>query len=335
MKKFTLLLLSLVLGLTALFAVGCKPADNRSVTLTYYSDASNLLPLMKQGTVSIGLLPEPACTKLTTMASDKNWTRIDIQEAYDEDTKSYPQAVLMVKSSVLKTYPDIVNYLSSTFSDNVTWVKENTAEAVTAVNANLNDGVTPSLQASAITSQVVDNCKIYWQSANDSKDAVSNYLNDIIDINENAAKAVTDEYFYNGESTGENTSATLTFVAPDGAPALSIAKYIADDDDLGTSKDIEYTVVASSDIGGIMQRGEADIMIMPVNASSKLYKANASDKYKMVSVVTHGNLYIMSNSDITLEDLKGKTIGVIGQGAVPDLTLQAVLKKNGINYQTA
>ena len=50
----------------------------------------------------------------------------------------------------------------------------------------------------------------------------------------------------------------------------------------------------------------------------------------MVSVVTHGNLYIMSTEKLSVEDLDNKRMAVIGQGNVPDLTLRAVLKKNYI-----
>ncbi len=134
---------------------------------------------------------------------------------------------------------------------------------------------------------------------------------------------------------GENSADpdTLSVYAPDGAPALSIAKFIADEENFGDYS-VSYNIVAATDIGGVMQRGEGDVVIIPVNAASKLYKANASDPYVMASVVTHGNLYLVSKSEITLTDLKGKVVGVIGQGNVPDLTLRAVLDANGITYRT-
>ena len=132
---------------------------------------------------------------------------------------------------------------------------------------------------------------------------------------------------------GNKDENTLTVYAPDGAPALSIAKFIAYGENFGTDTDVSYNVVAASSIGQVMQQGMGDIIIMPVNAASKLYKANVSDLYKMAGVITHGNLYIMSKENITLQDLKGKVVGVIGQGNVPDLTFKAVLKNANIEYE--
>lgn len=131
---------------------------------------------------------------------------------------------------------------------------------------------------------------------------------------------------------GKDEGGKFTFYAPDGAPALAIAKFIKENENFGEEYEFSYSVVSSDKIGGIMQKGTGDFIIMPVNAASKLYKADADNPYKMVSVLTHGNLYIMSKSDSTLESLKGKVVGVIGQGLVPDLTFKYVLKKAGIEY---
>ena len=122
----------------------------------------------------------------------------------------------------------------------------------------------------------------------------------------------------------------LTFYAPDGAPALSIAKFINDGEDFGTGANISYHVVSSNNIGNVMAQGEGDFIVMPVNAASKMYQANASDPYVMAGVVTHGNLYIISSEEVTLNSLKGKVIGVIGQGLVPDLTFKAILQDRGL-----
>ncbi len=126
----------------------------------------------------------------------------------------------------------------------------------------------------------------------------------------------------------------LTVYAPDGAPALSIAKFINDGENFTDDVEVSYNVVAASNIGGIMQQGKGDIIIMPVNAASKLY-AVQSDKYKMAGVITHGNLYIMSKENLTVNDLKGKVVGVIGQGLVPDLTFKAVLKAADCDYEVS
>jgi hypothetical protein len=285
---------------------------------------------MKTGKAHVALLPEPAATKLTTMTPDKTWYRLDLQELYDGVEKSYPQAVLMAKTSVINQYSAEISGMAQKFNENVEWIKANPVEAVNAVNANLQEGVTPSLAANAITSKVVENCKIYWQGASDAKGQVKKYISDIISVEQASAKAINDDFFYAPVTAEKTERQAFTFVAPDGAPALAIAKFIADGQSFGIDLPFNYNIVASSTIGGFMQKGSADFMIIPINAASKLYKANSADPYQMVAVITHGNLYVMSDEQITIKDLKEKEVAVIGQGLVPDLTFKAVLNKNGM-----
>ena len=85
--------------------------------------------------------------------------------------------------------------MKSYFDANVAWVKENTELAVNAVNGALPSGVTPSLTAKNISAAVIDNCKIYYEASAQAKNSVQLYLNKIITINPQAAKAVSDDFF--------------------------------------------------------------------------------------------------------------------------------------------
>lgn len=338
MKRTVALVLSLLLIFTVAFTVSCKDEPNGNVTVgvKYFSQASDMIPMLKQGKLEIGLLPEPAATTLTTTASDKTWYRTDLQELYDGESKAYPQAVMLVKQSFLNTYPAAVTEMAKDFSDNVQWVKNNVSAAVAAVNGVLANGVTSSLTTANVTADVVDGCKIYWQGARDAKQSVKNYIDDIIAIEKTSAVAVADDFFYDGQASGEFNSNTVKVVAPYGAPALAIAKFINDKENFLSVPKFSYSVVAAGNIGAAVMQGTGDIVILPVNAASKLYKANSADTYKMVSVITHGNLYIMSSAPVaSLADLAGKTVGVIGQGLVPDLTFKAVLYKNGMKTELA
>ena len=139
----------------------------------------------------------------------------------------------------------------------------------------------------------------------------------------------------NGQQMQSQKLSEVRVVAPDGAPALSLSKYIVDNEAFGTDTAFSYSVVSSSDIGTVMAQGNAELIVVPVNLASKMYNANKNDPYKMVSVITHGNLYIASKEEMSLSDLVGKVIGVIGEGLVPDLTLKYILNKNGISYETS
>ena len=244
-----------------------------------------------------------------------------MQELYDKDAKAYPQAVLMVKKSVLGAHPELVSQLESKISQSASWIKQNVATAVDAVN---NNGGT-TLDKNTLTESAIDGCKIYWQSATDAKTSVKKYINNIIEIDSTKANAVSDDFFYSSVNTGTAKN-SYTFMAPDGAPALAIAKLINDNDDLGTGKSINYSVIQATQVSPNLSGGVADIMVAPVNVASKLYKANGND-YVMVAVLTHGNFYIISTTEISINDLKGKQVAVPNQGAVPDWTFKMVLEK--------
>jgi hypothetical protein len=339
MKKLVTLILAVVTLCCTVFCTACANDEqssineNGTVSVKYYQSASDMLPLLKKGDLTVGLLPEPAATQLTKIASDKTWTRIDVQTLYDNETCAYPQAVMMVKESLLNTYPQLVENIAQSFDSNVSWVKENVSSAVTAINGKVASGVTPSLNASNIDATVVDNCKIYYESATDAKKFVKTYIEQIISLESSSAKVVGDDFFYTGSASGQFTLDTINVVAPDGAPAIAIAKYAYDNYDFGLGKTVSYSVVNASNIGGALQKGTGDIVIIPVNAASKLYKANSSDPYKMVAVVTHGNLYLMSSKPFIT--LSGQTVGVIGQGLVPDLTFKVVLNKSKMGLKIA
>ena len=334
MKKLVAIILSLVSAVTVFTFSAC--GNKGDVKLKYYKTAPELIAALESGVVDYGVLAEPAATNLENKTkATKTWFRLDVQELYDSKTKSYPQAVMLVKESLLNTFPQLVNAIADKFTDNVTWVTENPADAVNAVNSVIAEGVTPSLKAPALTVQTVKNCNISWQSAIDAKQVVKDYLNSIIAIEPVSATVPSDDLFYDGTASGEFTAQTVKVYCPDGAPALSIAKFINDNETFGTGKTFEYNVVAADNIGGIVSNGAGDIVILPVNAASKKYDKYTSDPYKLVSVVTHGNIYVMCADDISENDLKDKTVGVFNLGGVPDLTFRAVLDKLGYKVESA
>ena len=184
-------------GLLSDVVVG-DTASVGKITLKYFAGktaAQDMIALLKQGKLNVGLLPEPAATNLTKKASEKTWTRIDLQKCYDSTEESYPQACLMVKKSVYNKYKNKIEAMAQTFDDNVVWIKQNTAKAVDAVNSNLKEGLTPSLVSASITAEVVENCKIYYQTGQSAKLAVEKYINKIIAINAQSANAVKDDFF--------------------------------------------------------------------------------------------------------------------------------------------
>ncbi len=119
----------------------------------------------------------------------------------------------------------------------------------------------------------------------------------------------------------------LTLVCPDGAPA--IASYALKDVD-----GVEFSVYSSStapqSIAQGIRKKSVDMAILPVNLASML-SANG-DEYKMVGVLTHGNLYGISKNNVGIDNIKGKSVGVIQLSSVPGYTVKLMLKSLDIEY---
>ena len=130
---------------------------------------------------------------------------------------------------------------------------------------------------------------------------------------------------------------SYTMVAPDGAPALAISELMAKN--MQFDNTFTYNVVNANEIKKYVVgnlSAHADFALLPVNLASLLL--GEGDEYKMVAVVTHGNLYFLSKNDtqLTLDNasqlLKGKSVAVVNLSAVPGLTTKALLNKVGIDF---
>ena len=119
--------------------------------------------------------------------------------------------------------------------------------------------------------------------------------------------------------------------APDGAPALAMSSILSDGYSF-EGKSVKGSVVNSANIQQFA--ADADLAIVPANLAAVLF--NKGTDIKVIATVTHGNLYFIGNSDASniddLSKLKGKVIFCIGQGSVPALIFEKLLKDSNIDY---
>lgn len=102
-----------------------------------------------------------------------------------------------------------------------------------------------------------------------------------------------------------------------------------------------YNVVLSADPSEVVTKviaGEYDIGCMPTNSAAVIYQ-KTQGAVKLLALNTAGVLHILQNTataePITdWEQLKGKTIYSIGQGANPEYILNYVLRGHGIDPET-
>ena len=248
MKKLLSLVLSLMLTFTAL----CFSACSKGQVSISYKDAPTIMQLLLDDGLDYGLLPEPAASTLEKVkGKDFTWKRLSLQDLYDTQTKSYPQAVLMVKNDVLEAYPQLVRQMKDKFNDNLAWAHQNAKLAVSAIKSNF---ASSTLNPNVMDSLVIENCKISWQDASLAKKQVNDYISNILSANDSQlivpAKTVGDDFFYtdNGAQGQAINGKTFTFYAPDGAPALAIAKFINDNENFISGATFNYNVVVADDI---------------------------------------------------------------------------------------
>lgn len=129
------------------------------------------------------------------------------------------------------------------------------------------------------------------------------------------------------DNNGNDETTALRFTAPEGTPALAIARLVTDNKVIG-DYDMGYDIVKASSIAAEMSSAKSDLVIMPVNAGANLIRMGAD--YKLVSVAIDGSLYLVGRSDevktVTKDDLKGKKIACIGQMDTPGLVFRYIMK---------
>ena len=160
-------------------------------------DPANVTP---EGECDYYLCPEPAAsTKIKGTASAQKPFRMagDLQALYGGD-EGYPQAVLVAKKSVLEGDKDAVEAMLSYMEESGTYLETVTPETVlSALDGVRTEGLLASFNANNLTKEVIANCSVRFSPSGECKERVNAFLEKLIAVNESAAKAVSDDFFYN------------------------------------------------------------------------------------------------------------------------------------------
>ena len=134
----------------------------------------------------------------------------------------------------------------------------------------------------------------------------------------------------------DETPGALRVAAPEGTPALAIARLKTDNATLAGHV-MTYEVVSPSLIAAEMSGGKADVVIMPVNAGANLIRQGAD--YRLISVAVNGSLFMAGSTDdggaIEKADIAGSRVACIGQGATPGLVFEYVMRSMGLEIVAA
>ena len=271
------------------YRVGFEEAKDGVVSLSYVSEGTEIIGGLNTGVMSYGVISEPAATVALEKVG-KAKRMLDIQKLYAELTKTtggYPQAALVVKKSFLESHNDYVADFVAAFSENAKWAESQPSEALAAIKT------AGSTSVPKLTAEIAKGCNLGFTSALSAKTQLLGFYEGINGVAEpeesKAVPKMPDEEFFVGDIVKNGTGVAADGVkvfAPDGAPAISLSKLIADGY-TGAS----FNIVAPEQIGGRVLSGEADIAIMPTNAAAKLYGAGAD--IVMLGVTNFGSLYLL------------------------------------------
>jgi ABC-type nitrate/sulfonate/bicarbonate transport system substrate-binding protein len=325
---------ALLAGTLAVGFTGCsEKTESGKVTLVALSDATTV----GVDDCDYWVIPEPAASTKVNAIESLNFAG-DLQELYGSES-GYPQAVIVAKTELLSY--SFMGKFTEELTKNVNWLMDeniSSATIISAITSHLTEGLQATFNAKNLTKSVIENCGINFTTATNSKSEIVDFMSKINDVSDTSFGTPSDSFFYDGNYPETAYSGNVSVYVPDGAPALSIAKMLADDVDFGDGVNVNYNVVSASTIQTYVTGANptADVCILPVNLAVKLL--GSGNTYKLLGTVTHGNLYLVSNSGekistSNLSTLKGKRVGVVNLSAVPGLTFKMILKSNNIEYE--
>lgn len=325
MKKVLrkILALAMVAALVAAFSVAfaaCNDDGNtKAVRIVYYADGAAVQSALYAGQIDYGIVGEPAAT---AGASKGFGVVMDLQAEYAEATgnaNGFPMSSTFIRGS-LAANKTFVDALLAVLNENVTYITENAASMTQLLhNAGSN---------SAYPAASIPRCNVGVYSAAGVKADVNDMLKVL-----NGVENVPDSVYYDEAQATEqgNGSGVLQLYVPDGAPALAVAKLVAGKDTLTVAGyTVNVHIVPANTIAAHIAKGDGDIVIMPANGGANLVVKGAD--YKFLCSNTRGILYMISTSEgsVSPEALAGKTVGCIGQGAVPQYAFERILAANGL-----
>lgn len=137
-----------------------------------------------------------------------------------------------------------------------------------------------------------------------------------------------------GKASNEKTDVNVGYIM--GPPSMGEGWFMNQAEQGNTYNNFNMTVdgMDYSKITASLNDGTYDIITVPVNIASIYYNNKSlQTKAKVIDITNLGLLYIITTdkSIKSLQDLKGRNLYAIGEGATPEYTLDYVLKQNKLD----
>ena len=168
--------------------------DSTAMTDAVNLVAVNATDVTPAGTCDYYIVPEPAATTKITKAG---FTMAGSLQALYSEEGMYPQAVLVVKGALLANNADLADFLGNVITNNANSVAStDVASLVAAIESNLTEGMTPSLNAGTLNVDAINGCNIKYVPVKDNHKYFTDFIDKLIDINANSTKAISGNFFF-------------------------------------------------------------------------------------------------------------------------------------------
>lgn len=334
MKKFLISVMCAAVSVTSLFGLSACGGGKSVQAVNLVSVTAAEVGVRSD--VDYFVVPEPAASVKVGAIENLVFSG-DVQKLYGGED-GYPQAVVVAKNNIADN--SLISAFVSELNTGADWLLSEEVSSSTicgAVASHLTKGMTPIFTEKNLDKSVIENCSVKFTDARTCKQKVKAFMEKINSVGQSAFGMPQDKFF--SESDFENTEhiGPVSVYAPDGAPALGLAKLMAETPVLNGT-DMNYGIVDATTIQTYVTGSEprADICVLPVNLAVKLL--GDGEKYKMLGTLTNGNLFLLSagKPSVTKENissLKGKTVGVVNLAQIPGLVFKTVLKDNGLEFK--
>ena len=130
-------------------------------------------------------------------------------------------------------------------------------------------------------------------------------------------------------TTPQFEDVSFDILVPSGSTAMSVAHFAATQPELGdhVTYSVNPYVQGSDPLVAAFTSETSQVIVAPTNLGATLYQKEVP--YQLVATLVWGNLYLISNEELTFDDLSGRKITAFGQGSTPDIVLQTILKEKG------
>ena len=232
-------------------------------------------------------------------AAKNSNSKIEIYEnitskfASKHNVKGFPQAGLFINTELennTEKEPLIKSFLT-TFDNtvkNIVEEKSDVIEYMTKYSTDLNKQTSYFGFNSNLFKSVINGNKLSFINLNNNPNIDEfNIFNEIFDYSINSDKL--SKYYLNQYNEDKTDYSDLKISVPYGGPSASVLPFIFNDDNL--NKDIEFTTPVN--IRSSLTSGNKDFVIFDSTTGINI----SDNKYKLVRMVTYGNLYLVSTGN--------------------------------------